>query len=162
MVEMRKCHGFSSPPQPRQGPASSLSRRLPPSRLHRAPGGCLLLGFSCLISLDRRLQGWGCRSSHLRAPPSSPSHAGPCTRGPWPCGHTRVQERHGREPSPGTEVIRHVFSAPEVMFVFQILPTKMAWAVIYHHNVMSYFLAAFMTKKDSRHSSHIMYQQTPA
>lgn len=67
-----------------------------------------------------------------------------------------------RELSPGTEVIRHVFSAPEVMFVFQILPTKMAGAVIYHHNVMSYFLTAFMTKKDSRHSSHIMSQQTPA
>jgi uncharacterized protein YdeI (YjbR/CyaY-like superfamily) len=38
----------------------------------------------------------------------------------------------------------------------------MAWAVIYCHTIMSYFLTAFMTKRDSRHSSHIMSQQTPA
>lgn len=38
----------------------------------------------------------------------------------------------------------------------------MAWAVIYHLTIMSYFLMAFMTKKDSRHSSHIMSQRTPA
>lgn len=67
-----------------------------------------------------------------------------------------------RDPSSGTEVIRHVFSASEVMFVFQILPTKMAQAMIYRHTITSYFLTAFMTKKYSRHSSHIMSQQTPA
>lgn len=38
----------------------------------------------------------------------------------------------------------------------------MAWAVIYHLTIMSYFLMAFMTKKDSRHSSHIMSQRTLA
>jgi hypothetical protein len=38
----------------------------------------------------------------------------------------------------------------------------MAWAVIYHLTIMSFFLMAFMTKKDSRHSSHIMSQLTPA
>lgn len=102
-------------------------------------------------------EGVGGQSSHSQVPTSSPSHAAPAHVAP---GRVDTPESRSdpscREPSPGTEVIRHVFSAPEVMFVLQILPTKMAQALIYHHHVMSYFLTAFMTKKDARHSSHIM------